>query len=82
MIVGSIQGLIEVEVNFQTQRQRVGLPRVTVTIRTALKSSHTIFFNLQYFQPEKAFAVLGVSLCTCIVGTCGSVSVYLQHCDL
>ena len=30
-------------INFQTQRQRVGLPRVTVTIRTALKSSHTLF---------------------------------------
>ena len=36
--------------------------------------------GLQYFGPEKAFAVL--SVCTCIFGACGSVSVYLQHCDL
>ena len=28
-----------------------------------------IVLNLQYFLPEKAFAVLGV--CTCIVGACG-----------
>ena len=38
-------------------------------------------FNLQWFRPEKASAVLGVCV-TCIVGACGSVSVYLQHCDL
>ena len=38
-------------------------------------------FNLQLFRPEKASAVLGVCV-TCIVGACGSVSVYLQHCDL
>ena len=37
-------------------------------------------FNLQWFRPEKASAVLGVCV-TCIVGACGSVSVYLQHCD-
>ena len=42
-------------------------------------SDETIF-NLQYFRPEKASSVRGV--CTCIVGACGSVGVYLQHCDL
>ena len=43
--------------------------------------SLTSIFNLQWFRPEKASAVLGVCV-TCIVGACGSVSVYLQHCDL
>ena len=45
----------------------------------ALDGKHV--FNLQWFRPEKASAVLGVCV-TCIVGACGSVSVYLQHCDL
>ena len=48
-----------------------------ITCNSAFESS---IFNLQWFRPEKASAVLGVCV-TCIVGACGSVSVYLQHCE-
>ena len=50
-------------------------------LRLLTSDLQSSIFNLQWCRPEKASAVLGVCV-TCIVGACGSVSVYLQHCDL
>ena len=70
------------EANDQELRTAFCERRQTDRLKTNYRIDVDIcIFNLQSFRPEKASAVLGVCV-TCIVGACGSVSVYLQHCDL